>query len=106
MRSHWAPYIREKGRRENFGAKMWDECVVLWGTHWGIEKHRWEHAGTRWEQDENTKIKRFHPRTPALLPLLCPQGKKMTPLECMYSHLIGSMQFLFLKLVVTIHGLN
>jgi len=51
MRSHWAPYIREKGRRENFGAKMWDECVVLWGTHWGIEKHRWEHmqghAGNR-----------------------------------------------------------
>jgi hypothetical protein len=35
---------------------MWDECVVLWGTHWEIEKHHWEQAATRWEQDENTKI--------------------------------------------------
>jgi hypothetical protein len=85
---------------------MWDKCVVLWGTHWKIEKHNSEHAGTHCEHDENTKIKKFHPYTPGPLPLLCPQGKKMTPLDCMYSHLIGSMQFLYLKLVVTIHGLN
>jgi hypothetical protein len=79
VRSHWATYIGEEGRRENFGAKMWDECGVLWGTHWEIEKHHWEHAATRWEQDEDTKIKKIHPRTPAPLPLLCPQGKKDDP---------------------------
>jgi hypothetical protein len=56
---------------------MWDECVVLWGTHWEIEKHHWEHAGTRWEQDDNTKKKKnsIHEHPP-LLPLLCSQVKK------------------------------
>jgi hypothetical protein len=69
---------------------MWDKCVVLWGTHWEIEKHNWEHARTHWEHVKNTKLKKFHPCTPTPLPHpMSPREKKMTPLEGMYSHCIG-----------------
>jgi hypothetical protein len=70
-------YMGEKARMENFGGKECGiKCVVLWGTHWEIEKHNWEHAGTHWEHVKNTKLKKFHPCTPAPRPRRCPQGKK------------------------------
>jgi hypothetical protein len=44
---------------------MWDKCVVLWGTHWEIEKYNWEHAGRHWEHAENTKIWAHHQKKPS-----------------------------------------
>jgi len=44
--------------------------------------------------------KKIYAQTPT------PQGKKMSLPKFMFSHLIGHMQILFLKLVVTIFGWN
>jgi hypothetical protein len=51
--SLWPPYIGENG--ELWGKEYAIKCAVLWGTHWELEKHNWEHAGTYWEYAENTK---------------------------------------------------
>jgi hypothetical protein len=52
----------------------------------------WEHAENMMEH----KNKKLHPHTPHTLKV-----KKMNPLGCMFSYLIGSMHILFLDMVVT-----
>jgi hypothetical protein len=42
----------------------------------GIWEHHWEHFGTGWEHDGNTRIKKLHPHT---LPLPLPSRKKDEP---------------------------
>jgi hypothetical protein len=54
--------------------------------------------GTHWEQNKN-------PKNP-LSPLSKPKRKKLGPLEDMLSLLIGCMEFVFLKLFVTIFDLG
>jgi hypothetical protein len=55
------------------------------------------HVKTQWEHGEKTKITNSMP--------LKPPPPKVPP-KCVFHYLIGCMQILFLKLVITIFGLN
>jgi hypothetical protein len=85
--SHLAHLYRWE--EENFRQTIWDKSEVLLGTplgtHWELEEHHEEHL-----------CRPFPPN----------HGKKLSPLECMFSYLIGYMQILFSKLLVNIFGLN
>jgi len=76
----------------NFGQTIWDKTQVLLGTSWEM------HVGTFWELGNplgtyENKGKKKNP-----CPLSPLKKKNWTIHECMLSHPIGCMKFLFPKL--------
>jgi len=87
----------------NFGQTIWDKTQVLLGTSWGT------HLGTLWELDGNMTVTHWEQaektKNPSL-PLPLQKEKNWVVHDCMLSHPIGCMKFLFPKLLITSFGLG